>query len=201
VWIISAFLKDGVPAVGLAPVITIRLIETDELVISNAPMFNHASGMYKYYFTNYNRNRDYSFFVDGGSSLSDVDRYRYATNEDTRDTTSQLTLIENGIYDALGLMNENTKFVNLEYDSNGCNTYLLVNQYTDNTLTEIRKQWEMISVYNVDGELISFQLIEINSTITLKVSVDIEGSITMSFDASVFITGLFSNYVASVVTA
>lgn len=78
--IISYFSENGVPKTGLTPSITIR--ELDGTIKVNAQnMTEVAAGFYKYDFTDYDEDEDYLISVDGGSSLSDSDRYLANTNE------------------------------------------------------------------------------------------------------------------------
>jgi len=80
--IISYFSEAGVPKTGLTPSITI--VKTDGTVIINAQSMSaitNASGFYLYDFTTYDEDLDYCISVDGGSSLTDQDRYLASTNE------------------------------------------------------------------------------------------------------------------------
>lgn len=78
--IISYFSELGVAKTGLTPSITVRKL--DGTVSVNAQtMTEVAVGFYTYDFTTYDEDEDYLISVDGGSSLSDSERYLVSTNE------------------------------------------------------------------------------------------------------------------------
>jgi len=78
--IFTVFTNNGTPQTGLSPTIDIRTAN-GTLVINNATMTEVGGGGYRYDFTSYNGGIDYLFVADGGSTLSDSDRYQYGSNE------------------------------------------------------------------------------------------------------------------------
>ena len=79
--IITAFFtNNGTPETGLTPTIRIRKLSDNSLVVTDASMSEVGDGFYKYDFTSYDHSIDYAIRVDGGSSLSDSDRYKFGSN-------------------------------------------------------------------------------------------------------------------------
>lgn len=79
--ILAFFTNNGLPVTGLSPTIRIRNVATTVLVITDAAMSEIGDGHYSYDFTIYDSTLDYSIRCDGGATLTDVDRYKYAGNE------------------------------------------------------------------------------------------------------------------------
>ena len=52
-WILAYFKSNGVPATGLSPVVRIRDVDTNTLVISGSAMLESGDGFYKYDFSAY----------------------------------------------------------------------------------------------------------------------------------------------------
>ena len=88
-YIVSVFTESGVPKLGLTPTIRIRDLSDNSLVITDAVMSEVGDGEYKYYFTAYDSTVDYAIRSDGGISLNDSDRYKFAGNESYIDDISQ----------------------------------------------------------------------------------------------------------------
>jgi hypothetical protein len=63
--------------------------------------------------------------------------------------------------DVLGLSGENTVWSAMVHDANSNLTSARITQYTDNSLTTIRKQWDVTASFNADRELQSYQLVEV----------------------------------------
>jgi hypothetical protein len=80
-WIVTFFSNNGTPATGLSPTIRIRDLSDDSLAVTDGSMLESGDGSYKYDFTAYDRDEDYSIRCDGGAGLSDSDRYTFAGNE------------------------------------------------------------------------------------------------------------------------
>jgi len=78
-WILAYFTHDGEPALGLSPVVTIRDVETGNIVISGASMAEKGDGFYGYYFTSFNFEQNYAVICDS-ITLSGVERYTYAAS-------------------------------------------------------------------------------------------------------------------------
>jgi hypothetical protein len=74
------FSEFGMPVTGLAPTITVydALVGAVSIVGVATEI---AGGWYKYVFTNYNPYSSYVFTFDGGSILSDYDRYKHGGND------------------------------------------------------------------------------------------------------------------------
>lgn len=78
--IVVPFTKYGVPENGLSPTIRIMDAETGG-VIQTGTMFLLQNGFYKYDFSGYNEKKQYAIAIDGGSSLPNGERYKFAGNE------------------------------------------------------------------------------------------------------------------------
>jgi len=80
--IITAFYtQNGVPTITLSPTIKIRKVSNSELVINDAIMTSVGEGQYVYSFSLTESNETYTIVCDGGSTLSNSERYNYATCE------------------------------------------------------------------------------------------------------------------------
>lgn len=75
-----AFTKDGSPALGLAPTITIRRADVPALEVSAAAMSEVGDGWYAYTWPSFNTEREYVATFDGGPSLSEGERYGFAAS-------------------------------------------------------------------------------------------------------------------------
>jgi hypothetical protein len=78
--IIACFTDTGSPKTGLSPIINVWKSD-GVLVVDEQGMVERAGGFYDYNFSSYDGNENYVFRADGGSSLSDYDRYVYGTND------------------------------------------------------------------------------------------------------------------------
>lgn len=65
------------------------------------------------------------------------------------------------IKDMLGLGSENVSWSAITFDANNNMTAARINQYEDNTLTTIRKSWDMTATYNSNNEMTAYQMIEV----------------------------------------
>tara|TARA_Y100000310_G_C20635276_1_gene790830 strand:- start:193 stop:606 length:414 start_codon:yes stop_codon:yes gene_type:complete len=81
VTIISNFTDSGVPKEGLTPTIRIRKVSDGSLVVTDEALTELGDGSYKYVFSSFDPTIEYSFRVDGTSTLSDSDRYQFGSNE------------------------------------------------------------------------------------------------------------------------
>jgi len=78
--IMTFFTDNGVPKTGLTP--SLSIIDSDGNVAVNAQSMTEISlGFYKYNFSTYDEDKDYGIVSDGGSSLSDNERYKVQSNE------------------------------------------------------------------------------------------------------------------------
>ena len=73
--ITAYFSSGGAPATGLSPTIDIRDVSDGSLDIDDGSMTEVGSGWYKYDFSGATATKQYSWVVDGGSSLADPERY------------------------------------------------------------------------------------------------------------------------------
>ena len=93
--ILAFFTLSGTPATGLVPTIRIRDLSDNSLVVTDAAMTEVGDGHYQYDFTTYDKDTDYAVRCDGGMSLTGVERYTYAGNEnyidDIADTITETT--------------------------------------------------------------------------------------------------------------
>jgi hypothetical protein len=78
--LIAYFSDNGEPKTGLSPIISVIKVD-GTAVITDQSMIESGLGFYYYDFTDYNEDEDYCIRADGGSSLSNQDRYVYSTNE------------------------------------------------------------------------------------------------------------------------
>ena len=83
--ILAFFTNNGVPATGLSPTIRIRNVDTTVLVVTDAAMSETGDGHYSYDFTGYDPTEDYAIRCDGGVTLRNTDRYKYAGNDNYYD--------------------------------------------------------------------------------------------------------------------
>jgi len=93
--ILSFFTDDSLPKTGLTPTIKIRDVSDGSILINGASMTEVGDGFYRYDYTTYDSEKDYAIICDGGISLSDVDRYVYAGNENYIDDISSGVWNEN----------------------------------------------------------------------------------------------------------
>jgi len=103
--LMSYFSNLGVPATGLSP--TIDIWEDDGTqVVTAAAMTEIDGGFYKYDFTTYDPDENYSIRADGTATLNDYDRYTTATNENEAakadvsgvETTLEDVAFDDGVY-------------------------------------------------------------------------------------------------------
>ena len=87
--ILAFFTNNGSPALGLNPTIRIRNVVTNALLVTDASMSEVGDGHYKYNFTTYDKDIDYSIRCDGGVLLPASERYTYAGNENYIDDISE----------------------------------------------------------------------------------------------------------------
>jgi hypothetical protein len=178
------FTNAGTPALGLAPTIDVWDSAGNHPVNAQV-MAEIAGGWYQYNFVGYNDTVDYVIRADGGAGLPNFERYVFGSNEcdssvaeselniragaDTLDSLSDqmdvmqvdLTTIETLIHDELGISGQNVVWTTMTHDANHNLTAATITQYTDNTLTIVRKQWTLTATYNVTSELTSYDLVEV----------------------------------------
>lgn len=59
----------------------------------------------------------------------------------------------------LGISGENTMWTSITHDANHNTTSATITQYTDNTLSVVRKAWSFTATYNADSELTSHTMV------------------------------------------
>jgi len=96
----------------------------------------------------------------GGNSISPIYTTSY-TQVVYAQSTSPTLLNYTEILDLLGLSGENVAWSNITHDSNGNLTAARITQYTDNTLSVVRKQWDITASYNASNELLSYQMVAV----------------------------------------
>lgn len=123
-YILAFFTDSGVPKTGLSPTINVREVLTGILVVSGSNMTGFGDGSYYYEYTTYDSEKDYAIICDGGSSLVDTERYKFAGNENYIDdvenmfnTNITLSGIQIDLKRALGLMHENIYIDETIYDA------------------------------------------------------------------------------------
>lgn len=109
-YIVSFFTDSGIPKTGLSPTIDVREIPPGTLVVSGSNMVEAGGGVYYYNHTGYDPEKDYAIISDGGSSLTDTERYKFAGNENYVDDIENV--LDNSVLQAdlkrtLGLVQEN----------------------------------------------------------------------------------------------
>jgi hypothetical protein len=89
---ITAFFTDkGVPKTGLSPIITVRKVSDNSIVVNGLSMSEIGSGWYKYDFATYDKSIEYAIVMDANSgSISDFERYKYAGNQDDIELVDKL---------------------------------------------------------------------------------------------------------------
>ena len=80
--IVAFFTNAGVPVTGLSPIIRIRELDGDTLVVTDEAMTEVGDGIYRYNFTAYDTDVNYAIRCDGTSVLPSAERYAWAGNED-----------------------------------------------------------------------------------------------------------------------
>ena len=122
--IFAYFTDSGTPKTGLTP--TIDVWEPDGThLINSVNMDEVGGGFYKYTFAVYDESEDYCMRADGGSVLSNYERYVQATNE----IPSNLKTIQDYTTRILGLSQENYRISDSSYT-----TYNKVSQLTSATI-------------------------------------------------------------------
>ena len=117
--ILAYFSDNGVPATGLSSTIRVRDLSDNSLIVNSVAMSEIGDGFYGYTFSAYDNSVEYSFRADGSSSLGNLDRYSYGSND-----TGQIdAMISNGITrsgDIITILNEASTSTWRQYDlSNG----------------------------------------------------------------------------------
>lgn len=96
------YTANGAPMTGLSPVIDIFQLDpvtptTNTHVVSAGATTEISLGFYRYDFVFYDPTMNYVFSFDGGSALTDCDRYKYGGNESYAEDISQEVWDESAI--------------------------------------------------------------------------------------------------------
>jgi hypothetical protein len=136
--ILAFFTDTGVPKTGLIPIVRIRDISDNTLIITDSTSSEVGDGWYKYDFIQYDSTKEYAIRFDGGPTLSNTDRYTSGSNdsfaEDITDAVFEeqinehlvdgsfgyiINEINNNLKRVLGLMHENIFIDQTVYDEHG----------------------------------------------------------------------------------
>lgn len=84
--ITAHFTSNSIPQPGLTPSINVfelgaTAVSPSVHVVNSSSMNEIGGGWYRYDFASYDPAKSYVFNIDGGSSLTDCDRYKYGGNE------------------------------------------------------------------------------------------------------------------------
>jgi hypothetical protein len=129
--IVSFFTNSGTPATGLNPTIRIRDLSDNSLVVTDAVMTEVGDGHYVYDYIAYDLDKNYAIRSDGGGTLPNADRYKYAGNENyIEDIQAGLVIIQSDLKRVLGLMHENIYIDQPVFDGDGNLTSARVRIYS-----------------------------------------------------------------------
>jgi len=134
--IIAFFSDDGAPKAGLVPTLRIRLVSDGTLTITDDAMSEVGDGWYKYDFTAYTGSVDYAIRCDGGVTLTNVDRYMFAGNENYVDDIWGAALTDHTVSGSIGAA------MNFTYDMEGGRWHLVGDQmvfYKSDNVTEVAR--------------------------------------------------------------
>lgn len=107
-FILSFFTDNGIPAPGLSPVVKIRDVVDGSLLVSESAMTELGDGFYRFDFVAYDVTGSYAIRSDGGSTLTDSDRFQSSGNESFVDDVWQQPT---GSQDVAGTMGADLNFV------------------------------------------------------------------------------------------
>lgn len=100
-WITTSFVNNSeAPLTGLTPIIRIRDLSDNSLVVTDASMSEVGDGIYKYNFESYDASKDYAIRCDANVVI--VGRYRFSTTsqdieEDVTDVKDLLLDVQSDI--------------------------------------------------------------------------------------------------------
>ena len=77
-YIVVYFENAGVPQTGLSVTLDVYNVATGLKVLDSVSMDEIGGGLYKYYFSGYNNEKNYAAIIDGSASLTASDRYTAA---------------------------------------------------------------------------------------------------------------------------
>jgi len=95
-FITTYFDASGAPITGLSPIITIRDIDTEAIVISGAAMSEVGDGFYVYDFVGFDITKDYSILSDA-VTLPNIARYKDAVTGEYGDIINNIHLVSDNV--------------------------------------------------------------------------------------------------------
>jgi len=134
VYITAFYTVDAAPKTGLQP--TITLYDLSDNSSTTTTLSEVGGGWYKYNLTFSDYTKEYAFTIDGGTSLSESDRYKVGT------TDNYVDLIR-----ALGLTQENFYIDTCNYDAGGNLIACRIRTYSD--AASVGTASNVIATYNV----------------------------------------------------
>lgn len=155
----SRFKNQGIPQANLTPVIKIWSVTptTQTVVVAGDVMSEIGDGFYKYTFVAYDPNLNYLFSIDGGTSLSAIDRFQEGANDHFADdiayTTLEESISDHLNTDTLGLkLNQiHSDTQQLRLDVNDLENLLNILLKYERNRTKIDKVNKTLTVYDNDG--------------------------------------------------
>lgn len=95
-WVVSYFVNNGEPAIGLSPIVNIRDLSDGSLVVSSGSMVEKGDGFYAYDFTVYDDSKDYVIRTDS-VTLSGIDRYSFGSSGEYNEDMNFISSTVSGI--------------------------------------------------------------------------------------------------------
>ena len=81
-WITAFITDNGAPKTGLSPIIMIRKVSDNSLIVNNGSMLEIGNGWYKYELKSFSKISEHVILIDANSDLiQNSERYQY-TNYD-----------------------------------------------------------------------------------------------------------------------
>ena len=168
-YIISYFTENGVPKTGLTPTISIWRLSDNLLLIDEDSMSEVGGGFYKYDFTGYSPQIEYAIRCDGGSTLSNAERYSFAGNEGFHDDIDYIKTtvdsVEILVRRVLGLSQENYRLFNVSYDGTGlkmigCTIKLYSTKADFEADTNAIARYSMSASYDLNSQLSDYKVVK-----------------------------------------
>jgi hypothetical protein len=99
--------------------------------------------------------------LTSGAFLSTDRQALLSIEADLTVVQTDLASMQNSLNDILGIAGENVVWSGMTHDSNNNLTAATITHYTDKTLAVVDQQWTVTATYNVDSEILSYQLVEV----------------------------------------
>ena len=109
-----------------------------------------GGGVYYYDHTGYDPEKDYAIISDGGSSLVNTERYKFAGNENYVDDIEYIldnSTLQSDLKKALGLLHQNIYIDNTVYDAYGNLSSARVRIYS--VVGSVGTSNDVIGTYNI----------------------------------------------------